>query len=1163
MFFLVQRYILHTKDIFADQLATDGIVEQQQIAGPITLKNHSLNLLNDNHFSYPICEVVMHIMPDSGDVELSVELPRELVTKLVERKVLLWVCQRAELIAGVEPHTESTPLDDAQMRYRTDLNQGDLALAGVFWEACWTESIADLFYDAMNTAVREAAAIAPSSPSRLPYRLTTDPDSEGQIDRRRFLPIYEINGTNRTGDPEGVHGGSLARRLAYKMGLIRRLEGFPGRALLVVGAQGVADLEAVKIALDFVPSNNLVVILWPPDIPVPDGSELPSRIALHFLRGTPVELKDALVAIGAPNLASAPKLGVRYGRSTLDLREEDLFEVDLDFVLIQDRDFDASISDRNNATELERLWRSEPNDWTPFASNMVFRRHYRPFPGSNEDLASYITSQMQDMVKSDRVSNMTLTIPATSGSGITTALRQAAFLAARSGFPTLLCKPANQRFSVEKLGAFLTKLQERSREQIGGREELPALIIFDREHRGIEQVPELATALASRGRHALVVEVIPPIGEESEGPPARRPRGKHLTAREFRGVLDHDELRVLAEHFSAIYGPLGMPIPTLNDWSVYQEKQTVQTLSGERSAESLFWIALRFFVGDGNPHFDLAQWVGRTFQEHVKESTARLAVRYIAAFSSFGIAVPLVPLLRKAGTTKTLDTSIITTFRGLSESEDLLQWGDSEEYLHDQTIYFKHRLIAVQLLNQLGVNGWNDRLRECWGLLETLEASPAADAWLVETLVFEALRVDRFDSTMDGRLPIVLETLDHIPSVIAGRSAPTQHHWGRALGLRARQAEDTTEKVVYYSQAIDKLALACDLAKSERGREHPRNIYTSLGVMRSELSRVLRDDGQIEHSEILWQLAAAAFELAVRQGSDNFVVLSAYANRLIEHAREIDDTARALDEIASALSHLAQAEEAALLTDSLSPNDASYIAWERNKAWQVVDPQKAEHHIEALIDDGDEAGFILKAYRALDGITNEDWKGGTSPQLEQAFDILHPVHAGQFKNRSWRSIFLLYRVVSALRTRRHDFEQRLALLDQLDALGFRWHSGLRFAQAVLCYQTGDFLRGFNLFRSLRSGIVSGDMQPMRLASFWRDPSNPSRPRLASVRVQRVTSDWVAYGEISEMDGQQVLARPRWFEVQPKTGDVRPCHIAFETYGPLAVPTERRLISLID
>ena len=370
--------------------------------------------------------------------------------------------------------------------------------------------------------------------------------------------------------------------------------------------------------------------------------------------------------------------------------------------------------------------------------------------------------------------------------------------------------------------------------------------------------------------------------------------------------------------------------------------------------------------------------------------------------------------------------------------------------------------------------------------------------------------------------------------------------------------------MVHYSQAIDRLALACDLATVERAREHPRNIYTSLGVMRSELSRILRDSGQIERSEILWQSAAAAFESAVRQGSDNFVVLSAYANRLIEHARETDDTSRAMSDVASALSHLAQAEDIALLTESLSSNDLSYIERERNNAWQVVDPQKAEKPYSGVDRKREtKTGFVLKAYRALEGMANEEWKKGTSPRLESALDILHPVYAEQLTNRSWRSVFLLYRVVSALQSRRYDFVLRLALLDQLDALGFRWHSGLRFAQAVLCYQTGDYLRGFNLFRSLRSGIVSGDMQPMRLASFWRDTSCASKPRIASVRVQRVMSDWVAYGDIAEMGGQRVLVRPRWFEVQPRTGDVRPCQIAFETNGPLAVPTDRRLMSLID
>ena len=1094
---------------------------------------------------------------------MSVELPSGLIASLFDRKALLWICQRTELELGADVHTDSTPLTEAIARYRTDLDPGDLGLANVFWEACWTESIVDRFYDAITEVVSGEHVPGPSAQKRLPYRLTTDPDVEGQIDRRSFLPIYEINGTSRDGDPEGRHGGSQARRLAYRMGLIRRLESFPGRALVIVGALDAADLETVRIAIDFVPTSSVVVILWPSDLTIPDDLGFPSRLNIHFVRGTRMELADALTEIGVPRTTAPPRFGVRYGRSTLHLREEDLVGIDHEFTLIRDGGFESPLRTGNIPTEIDRLWRSEPDDWLPFASELVFRRHYKPFSDSNEDLVGYVISQLQSLATSDRVSNMTLTIPATSGSGITTSLRHTGFVAARSGFPTLLCKPANQRFSVEKLGAFLTRLQERSRDQPIGREDTPALIVFDREHRGIEQVSELASTLASRGRRALVIEVLPPKGEDPEDPPTRRARGRHLVAREFRGVVERDELHALADHFSNLHEPLGIPIPSLNDWIAYQAKQTVHTPSGEQSPESLFWVALRFFIGDGNPHFDLAQWVGRAFDERVREPTARLAVRYIAAFSTFGIAVPLVPLLRNAGTTKTLDTSIIPTIRELSEAEDLLRWGDSEEHLHDQTISFKHRLIAVQLLSQLEITRWDDRLRGCWGLLETLEPSPVADSWVVETLVFEALRLNRFEAAMPGRLSTVLETFDHIPSIIASRSASTQHHWGRTLGLKARHADDVTEKIVFFSQAIEKLALACELAESDKGREHPRNIYNSLGVMRSELSRVLRGNAQIERAEALWQSAASAFDSALRYGADNFVVLSAYAYRLIEHAKENSNTSEQIHELADALSYLGQAEETALLTDSLSEDDALHLQRERNKAWQIIDPAKAEEQIETLTNEGNEIGTMLKAYRMLEGMTNEDWRHGSKIQLERAYDILIEARGNKVKNRSWRSVFLLYRIVSTFPAQRYDFKFRLTLLDELDALGFRWYSGLRFAQAVLCYQTDDFLRGFTLFRQLRSAFLSGELQPVRLTSFWRDPLSPRIPRQASVRIQRVTSDWVAYGEIPEMNGQRVLVRPRWFEVQPRTGDVRQCHIVFETNGPLAVPVDRRLTSLID
>ena len=173
------------------------------------------------------------------------------------------------------------------------------------------------------------------------------------------------------------------------MGLIRRLESFPGRALVVVGPQETADLETVRIALDFVPTNTTVAVLWPSDVPIPESLGLPSRLDIHFLRGTRAELIDAFIEVGVPKPSSSPRLGIRYGRSTLDIQEEDLVGIDQEFILIRDSDFGELLPDD---VDVERLWRSEPNDWLPFASEMVFRRHYRPFTNFDMDLAEYVIS---------------------------------------------------------------------------------------------------------------------------------------------------------------------------------------------------------------------------------------------------------------------------------------------------------------------------------------------------------------------------------------------------------------------------------------------------------------------------------------------------------------------------------------------------------------------------------------------------------------------------------------------------------------------------------------------------------------------------------------------------------------------------------------------------
>ena len=157
----------------------------------------------------------------------------------------------------------------------------------------------------------------------------------------------------------------------------------------------------------------------------------------------------------------------------------------------------------------------------------------------------------------------------------------------------------------------------------------------------------------------------------------------------------------------------------------------------------------------------------------------------------------------------------------------------------------------------------------------------------------------------------------------------------------------------------------------------------------------------------------------------------------------------------------------------------------------------------------------------------------------------------------------MYRLGSLASETRFDFEFRLNTLDRLDATSFHWDARLRFAQAVLAYQVGDYDRGFQLFRALRTDLNTGKLAPRQLTSFWRDPKDPSLPRPAAVRLRYADSDWRAYGVVPDLAGQSVLVRPRWFAEPPKVGEVRECFIFFEPGGPIAVPPDRPARSVVE
>jgi hypothetical protein len=125
---------------------------------------------------------------------MSENLHSNLVKSIKNRKSLLWIVKETIDNGG-------------------KLSEAFASLADFYWEACWTESISDLFYDLSA----EDALKAPRRPERglmprQPYRLSAEPDKAGEIDRHSFFPIYEINGSSREEEIDGRSDASSVRR---------------------------------------------------------------------------------------------------------------------------------------------------------------------------------------------------------------------------------------------------------------------------------------------------------------------------------------------------------------------------------------------------------------------------------------------------------------------------------------------------------------------------------------------------------------------------------------------------------------------------------------------------------------------------------------------------------------------------------------------------------------------------------------------------------------------------------------------------------------------------------------------------------------------------------------------------------------------------------------
>jgi hypothetical protein len=208
-------------------------------------------------------------------------MPNTLVRRIRDRQMLLWVCQRYDLLPDAEPHDYDLPPTEAALIYRSQVNAADRAIAARYWEAVWLgEPRAHRYCHAPDG--EEASHRAPCQLSSC--------WQDRRILRHRsplknFFPSVPPGLLDSQAVPD-THGGVRKRiRERVAQELATRLSKYPGRLVIVLGAHDENDLQRFLYYTGRLSIIDLdVLIVWPSDAALPSrkcGSPS-SHLAKHL-----------------------------------------------------------------------------------------------------------------------------------------------------------------------------------------------------------------------------------------------------------------------------------------------------------------------------------------------------------------------------------------------------------------------------------------------------------------------------------------------------------------------------------------------------------------------------------------------------------------------------------------------------------------------------------------------------------------------------------------------------------------------------------------------------------------------------------------------------------------------------------------------------------------
>jgi|GEM_PF-1277670 len=1080
------------------------------------------------------------------------ELPPIAERLLRDRKSLLWVCQRYDLSPGESPHAYDLDPAMAKLRYRPVADPVDISMARQYWEAVWLEGAASPLVDAF----RDRPDSDPSASQRMVVELAGSADDMVQVGSAQFLPVWVLPGLIDDRKPLDAQYFKTKRRVREKLAeqFTHRLEDYPGRLLVVIGAEEPDDLKILYDALELLRLFELrMLVIWPEgatEPPTPDNA----GVEVLVWQGCIAEFADALKASGAPTDGAILGSAIRIRNLRIVMPITELDAVTRQFTLLADSDLIPP--DRFSLEDLHDFLRGDLINWKAYGAGLPVQRSYRSLEGLS--LTELVINSLEG-IAAQGVSGHQLTkvieLPSVGGSGATTLIRSAAYEAAGRGYPVLILRPEQTSIDIEELSAFVLALSDLSLSQ-GLDDFPPVLIVLDAEHWILARDLQLAPHLASRGRRAVILQVVP-YEEGHNERELQRPRHHRLIP--LRPSADELETAACQQTFHEIVDRFLLPIsvPTTNEWHNYRAA-TWETPDGSEESPSSFWVALEFFLTHGMDFTDaerardaLGEWIDRRI-EQIDDPSMYQMIQFIAVLSSFRIVCPLWTALRPL----TGGAISSETVQALRQLQDLIDWKVSR-HLNDQVLRFIHPQFARELLRRQGIRQNIDRIRAIEPMLRHLSAGHPGDQWVAESL---SLSISPSYEARQGVSPTDwdwrLSTFESLPPAIRERNKVILHHWARCLyqstDLPVARDLPLSTRRKRLETAIEKLRSAIDIPRRDGRDEVASHLLNTLGTACYRYANFLEEE-LASKAEVnrAWNEACNAFEEAIAEsGGGNIPAYLAYSRRLIRHARDHAPNAGSAnqDEAANVIRAMGLLDDVEELIETAANPDPDWeisLEEDRSEALRWLNVYSAHQHVEDLKASNPELGYYCEA-RLLLG----DSKNPADMQRALAvFDEADRVGVALGPRVLLFQLFLIRKDPRSC----FDFDRQLLLYRTLERTpNFKARPIDLFRHAVLCYQTGEPREGSDRFRRLRELKRRSDFVPPRVREVLLDHRDPPHPRIVAMRVLRRITDWRAEGFVDELE-QKVPFRPRHFSPPPPEKKIVACIIRFEFDGPLAVP----------